>query len=62
MSGTDVPSLSEDIWILGFLHLQSFDVVIGSSEDGGYYMIGLRRQCLKEGMNMIYKLFQVGIL
>jgi rSAM/selenodomain-associated transferase 1 len=45
--GSDHPELDADTVEEGFRRLeQGADVVLGPSEDGGYYMIGLRRQAL----------------
>jgi len=43
IAGTDIPNLSPDVFVLGFLRLRSFDVVLGPSDDGGYYMVGVRQ-------------------
>jgi len=48
VAGTDVPDLSIDTFTLAFLHLQSFNVVIGPSNDDGYYLIGLKRNVFME--------------
>mmetsp|Transcript_5625 Transcript_5625/g.16954 ORF Transcript_5625/g.16954 Transcript_5625/m.16954 type:complete len:379 (-) Transcript_5625:886-2022(-) len=62
VAGTDVPDLSLDTFTLAFLHLQSFDVVIGPSEDDGYYLIGLHRNAMMRhhatGENLIHRLFK----
>jgi len=41
--GTDVPSLTEKIIKEAFEKLNTFDIVIGPSNDGGYYLIGLKK-------------------
>lgn len=41
--GTDVPSLTEKIIEESFEKLNTFDIVIGPSNDGGYYLIGLKK-------------------
>jgi len=61
IAGTDVPDLSLDTFTLAFLHLQSFDVVIGPSEDDGYYLIGLHRKCMQMGNKDIVKKLFTGI-
>ncbi|MFH0822181.1 MAG: TIGR04283 family arsenosugar biosynthesis glycosyltransferase [Pseudomonadota bacterium] len=43
MIGTDVPGLSVAILESALTELRSHDVVLGPSEDGGYYLIGLSR-------------------
>lgn len=42
--GSDSPDLPGDIINLGLTSLRSFDAVIGPSYDGGYYLIGFRRE------------------
>ncbi|QDZ23157.1 hypothetical protein HOP50_09g56960 [Chloropicon primus] len=59
VAGTDVPDLSLDTFTLAFLHLQSFDVVIGPSEDDGYYLIGLHRKMVYDvNKDLVKKLFK----
>ena len=41
--GSDIPDLSERIVNEGLVALNSHDAVIGPSPDGGYYLIGFRR-------------------
>ena len=41
--GSDSPNLPPDRFEAAFLALNSADVVLGPSEDGGYYLIGMRR-------------------
>jgi rSAM/selenodomain-associated transferase 1 len=41
--GSDTPDLPEDILLQGRTALETHDVVIGPSPDGGYYLIGFRR-------------------
>jgi len=41
--GTDIPSLTEKIIKESFEKLNTFDIVIGPSKDGGYYLIGLKK-------------------
>jgi len=41
--GSDCPDLSEAIVENAFEQLQENDLVIGSSEDGGYYLLGMNR-------------------
>lgn len=40
--GTDVPALTAEIVQTAFAHLQTHDLVIGPSRDGGYYLLGMR--------------------
>ena len=50
--GTDVPDLSARVVQEAFEGLEKADLVIGPSEDGGYYLLALKRPCpeLFEGM------------
>jgi rSAM/selenodomain-associated transferase 1 len=41
--GSDVPSLTPDIIRVAFSRLDSHDVVLGPTADGGYYLIGMSR-------------------
>lgn len=41
--GTDIYTLTEDIIKDAFEKLNSHDVVLGPSKDGGYYLIGLKK-------------------
>lgn len=43
--GTDIPDLSKDIILDAFNSLNSNDVVIGPSKDGGYYLLGMTKMC-----------------
>ncbi len=43
MVGTDIPDLSPAILEKAFAVLQQKDLVLGPAQDGGYYLIGLRR-------------------
>ena len=40
--GTDIPALNADIIRQAFLILEEKDVVIGATEDKGYYLIGMK--------------------
>jgi rSAM/selenodomain-associated transferase 1 len=42
--GTDSPLLPRSAFRLAFIELQLSDAVLGPSPDGGFYLIGLRRQ------------------
>jgi len=42
--GSDTPHLSNTIINLGFEELKTNDIVLGPSEDGGYYLIGFNKQ------------------
>ena len=39
--GTDIPGLTTSIMTMACKSLQDHDMVIGPTEDGGYYLIGL---------------------
>lgn len=41
--GCDVPQLSSETVIKAFNALASYDVVLGPSEDGGYYLVALKK-------------------
>ena len=41
--GTDIPDLSKEIIVDAFDKLNSYDVVIGPSKDGGYYLLGMKK-------------------
>ena len=41
--GTDLPDLSSSILLEGFNSLSKHDTVFGPAEDGGYYLIGMRK-------------------
>jgi len=40
--GCDVPDLPSDVVIRAFNALDSYDVVLGPADDGGYYLIGMK--------------------
>lgn len=41
--GTDCPDLNAQLLTQAFQSLEQHDLVLGPAEDGGYYLIGLRR-------------------
>ena len=41
--GADLPDLSAEVMEEGLAALNNFDTVFGPSEDGGYYLIGMRK-------------------
>ncbi len=43
--GSDTPQLSAEVLRAAFERLDTCDAVIGPSDDGGYYLLGLRRPC-----------------
>lgn len=45
--GTDIPDLSKELICSAFNSLDTNDVVIGPSEDGGYYLLGIKKMYAK---------------
>lgn len=43
--GSDTPTVTKELIIRAIAELQLSDVVIGPSEDGGYYLIGIKDIC-----------------
>ena len=41
--GTDIPHLSNDLLEESILFLKNTDVILGPSDDGGYYLIGMKK-------------------
>ena len=41
--GTDIPDISKTLLSKAFLELENKDIVIGPSNDGGYYLIGMNK-------------------
>jgi rSAM/selenodomain-associated transferase 1 len=41
--GTDIPHLSTDLLEESILFLKNTDVILGPSDDGGYYLIGMKK-------------------
>ncbi len=41
--GVDLPDLTPGILLQAFEHLRYHDVVLGQAQDGGYYLIGMKR-------------------
>ncbi len=41
--GTDIPGITVSMLSTAFKSLEEHDVVMGPTEDGGYYMIGLKK-------------------
>jgi uncharacterized protein len=41
--GTDIPTIKADYLKEAFLNLEKNDIVINPTEDGGYYLIGMKR-------------------
>ena len=41
--GSDIPDINLDNISQSFRHLKSYDIVIGPSEDGGFWLIGFSK-------------------
>lgn len=41
--GTDVPGLRQDAFEEAIMQLDTYDVVLGPSQDGGYYLVGMKQ-------------------
>lgn len=41
--GSDCPDLTEDLITLAFNKLDRFDLVVGPAADGGYYLLGMKK-------------------
>jgi rSAM/selenodomain-associated transferase 2/rSAM/selenodomain-associated transferase 1 len=52
--GTDVPDLTAPILHRAFLELESRDLVLGPAEDGGYYLIALRRSVFERASARLF--------
>lgn len=46
--GTDIPEISESVLHRAFTLLETKDAVIGPASDGGYYLIGFRKESFSE--------------
>ena len=46
--GTDIPEITETVLLLAFEILEAKDAVIGPATDGGYYLIGFRKESFSE--------------
>ena len=54
MIGTDCPAIDKALIDRAFLALNKTDVVFGPAIDGGYYLIGLRKQILELFSNIAW--------
>ena len=52
--GTDVPDLTAPILYRAFRELEGRDLVLGPSEDGGYYLIGLQRSAFERASTRLF--------
>lgn len=43
LAGSDIPLLEQKLWKNAFLALKDKDMVLGPSMDGGYYLLGLKK-------------------
>ena len=43
--GTDCPDVDENILEIAYEKLDQFEVVIGPALDGGYYLLGMKKEC-----------------
>jgi len=41
--GSDIPDITTDIMLKAFAALKENDLVLGPADDGGYYLIGMRK-------------------
>ncbi len=57
--GSDVPDINQELILHAFTVLGKKELVIGPSEDGGYYLIGLRRPCAALFENMTWSVDSV---
>ncbi|OGR28719.1 MAG: hypothetical protein A2277_10520 [Desulfobacterales bacterium RIFOXYA12_FULL_46_15] len=46
--GTDIPEITETVLLQAFRILETKDAVIGPAADGGYYLIGFRKESFSE--------------
>ena len=52
--GADLPLLSKEHFDSAFTALESADVTLGPTEDGGYYLVGLKKPCVAMFTNQSY--------
>lgn len=52
--GSDIPSLDADLLQQAFTELKSHDIVLGPTQDGGYYLIGMKNAVFQ---NLVKDLF-----
>lgn len=43
--GTDCPGINKSILENAFMALNNLDIVIGPATDGGYYLLGMKKEC-----------------
>jgi rSAM/selenodomain-associated transferase 1 len=52
--GSDIPGITTDILARAFGWLEQKDLVFGPARDGGYYLIGIRADCLKKAASDLF--------
>jgi rSAM/selenodomain-associated transferase 1 len=45
LTGSDLPMMTEEHLESGFTALQTADIALGPTTDGGYYLVGMKRPC-----------------
>jgi rSAM/selenodomain-associated transferase 2/rSAM/selenodomain-associated transferase 1 len=58
--GSDIPGISSDILKSAFSGLANHELVLGPAEDGGYYLIGMRRSAFNRATPQIFEGIQWG--
>ena len=53
--GTDCPDVSAADFQNAFSILDDHDLVVGPASDGGYYLVGLRKECLHKAVPALFK-------
>jgi rSAM/selenodomain-associated transferase 1 len=53
--GSDIPGISPVILQQAFEALRSYDLVLGPAADGGYYLIGMKRQSIPEAYPALFE-------
>lgn len=48
LMGSDIPGISENLIKYGEESLRNYHYCLGGSDDGGYYLIGMQKGCLKK--------------
>lgn len=51
--GSDIPDINQDIISQSFWHLKSYDMVIGPTEDGGFWLIGFSKKKISYPFNSV---------
>ncbi len=53
--GTDLPTLSHQDLLIGIQLLSKYDMIIGPSSDGGYWLVGFSGNQLQKGINWSFE-------